>query len=105
MKNPKSVKTIARRNLNIIAAISFVLAIATLVFSARQFVLGRLPMPDKITPEIYQSLREALSISILGVIPMFGCCFLAITICIWLEIRRLSKSDSEPAEADVNRKS
>jgi ribose/xylose/arabinose/galactoside ABC-type transport system permease subunit len=101
----KSLKGIARRNLHIIATFSLVISIAALAFSARQFVQGPLPMPDKITPEIYQSLREASSISIFGVIPMFGCCFLAITICIWLEIRRLSKSDSEPAGADVNRKS
>ena len=91
----KSTKNIAQRNLFIIAIFSLFNAIAALAFSARQFALGGLPMPAKITPEIYQSLREASSGMIFLVVPMLGCDFLAITICIWLIIRRLRESGSE----------
>jgi hypothetical protein len=95
MKSAKSPKNIARRNLHITAIASTFLSVMLLFFSVREYALGAHPMPNRVTPELYQSLREIVMIMDFGVMPVFGFCFLVIAISIWFELRRLRKAESE----------
>jgi hypothetical protein len=105
MKKTKSKIAIARRNLLFMAAWLLVVAIAAFIVSAKAWLHTDFSMPDKVTPEMYRASEEALSAAAFVVIPLLGCFVLATAVGIWLEVRRLHKSESEFAGADVNRKS
>jgi hypothetical protein len=105
MKKVKSKIGITRRNLLIIAAVLLFIAINVFIVSAKAWLHTDFSMPDKVTPEMYRASEEALSAAVFVVIPLMGCLLLATAVGIWLEVRRLYNSESESAEADVNRKS
>jgi hypothetical protein len=106
MKSSKSPLNIVRRKLFVIATGSLIFAILTFAFSLRQFAVGALPTPDKMTIEENESLREVARILIYMIMPLLGCCFLFIAINIWLALRRLRKIESEVSDSEiVNRKS
>ncbi|HEU6448243.1 MAG TPA: hypothetical protein VFV23_07390 [Verrucomicrobiae bacterium] len=88
----KSSYSTAKRNLYIIASISLFLAIAILIFSVKQFVLGLPTIPS----------RQVLSIAFFVILPLIACCFTAIAICIWLELKRLKKAETDSKKKGVD---
>jgi len=105
MKNPKSLKSIARRNLHIIAAYSAFLAILIWFISAKAWFKWS-PTPDYATVEMLRADDKALSAAMFVAMPLLGLWLLASAIVIWIELRRLRKSESEVSDSEiVNRKS
>jgi hypothetical protein len=94
MNKSKAKIAIVQRNLLILAVSALIVAVITFIFALRQWFKW-LPMPEKVTLEMHQALRDALAAAWFVCIPLFGCFYLLVAICIGLELLRLRKSEAE----------
>lgn len=95
MKRTKPRIEIVRRNLLIIAVGLLGVGIATFIVLAKAWLHTDFSMPAKVTPEMYRSSEEALSTGVFVVFPILGVFLLTAAGGIWVQIRRLRKSESE----------